>query len=230
MKKALEILKHIESLYVEQPDFSKIEKMARNNPERVQAWRDAFNNYNLSDVLNAIDEFWNFKSSKSKPSVHQIRAILVSKKVDTSNNSPSALRSRILKCADEMGDKYAINARERYLKVARQQFPGVDLSNHPYDAPAVAEVDKFSFETDYASKFMLEDIKRGKCRHLLYIYNRAVKYVAEEILSQHIPTCEWAKLDFRERCEKAFRLGMYNDFDEVLILICRQLYNKDFQF
>ena len=196
----------------------------------MQAWRDAFNNYNLNDVLSAIDEFWNFKSSKSKPSVHKIRAILVSKKVDTSNNSSSGLRSRILKCADEIGDKYGIKAREHYLKVARQQWSDVDLSNHLYVAPAIAEVDKISFERDYASKFMLEDVERGKCRHLLCIYNRAVRYIAEEILSQHIPTCEWSELDFKERCEKAFRLGMYNDFEEVLIIICRQLYNKDYQF
>ena len=65
------------------------------------------------------------------------------------------------------------------------------------------------------------------CEH---IYTRAVRCIAEEMLSQHIPTCELSELDFNERCEKAFRLDMYNDFEEVLMLICRQLYNKDYQF
>ena len=82
MEKALEILKHIEELYVAEPNLAKLEKMACNNPERVQAWEDAFREYDLSDVLDAIDNYWEFKSSKSKPSVAHIKAILNVKKVD----------------------------------------------------------------------------------------------------------------------------------------------------
>ena len=80
MEKALEILKHIEELYVAEPDLDKFERIAQKNPERVAAWDEAFKAYDLSDVLVAIDEFWNYKSSKSKPSVHQIKALLNVKK------------------------------------------------------------------------------------------------------------------------------------------------------
>ena len=230
MENGLKILRHVEELYVEQPDFSKLENMARNNPERVKAWNDAFKEYYLDDVLNTIDEYWNFKSSKSKPSVHQIKAMLIAKNASTSDNSPSGLRSRILKCADEMGNKYGNNARERYLKIAKQQYPDVDLTNHHYAAPTVAEVDRSSIETDFAAKMMKKDIERETCRHLLSIYNRAVRYIAEGMLSKQISFQEYSKMDFRNRCEKALKMGLFNHMDEVLIKICRELYNKDYQF
>ena len=57
MEKALEILKHIEELYVAEPDLNKFERIAQKNPERVAAWDEAFKDYDLSDVLVAIDEF-----------------------------------------------------------------------------------------------------------------------------------------------------------------------------
>lgn len=82
MEKALEILYHIEELYSEKPDREVLEKKAAQNPERVQAWEDAFKDYDLSDVLDAIDDFWEFKSSKSRPSVAQIKAKLNARKVE----------------------------------------------------------------------------------------------------------------------------------------------------
>ena len=230
MEKGLKILRHIEELYVEHPDFSKLEKMARNNPERVKAWNDAFKEYNLDDVLNTIDEYWNFKSSKSKPSVHQIKAMLVAKSASTSDNSPSGLRSRILKCADEMGDKYGYESRERYLKVARQQWPDIDLANHPYVAPAIAVVDRTSEETDFAAKMMKHDIERGTCRHLLPIYNRAVRYIVDDFFSKDEFCQGLRKMSYREKCEIALKKGVFNKMDDVLILICRQLHGKDYQF
>jgi hypothetical protein len=56
--------------------------MAENNPTRYQAWVDAFKDYDLPDVLTAIDNFWEFKSSKTKPNVAQIKAILTSHKAE----------------------------------------------------------------------------------------------------------------------------------------------------
>lgn len=106
MQKALEILKHIEELYVAEPDFSKLERMAENNPERVQAWEDAFEKYDLVDVLNAVDDFWNFKSSKSKPSVAQLRAVLVSRKTKESEEPDADFKARVLKCAAELEDRW----------------------------------------------------------------------------------------------------------------------------
>lgn len=106
MQKALEILKHIEELYVAEPDFSKLERMAENNPERVQAWEDAFEKYDLVDVLNAVDDFWNFKSSKSKPSVAQLRAVLVSRKTKESAEPDADFKARVLKCAAELEDRW----------------------------------------------------------------------------------------------------------------------------
>ena len=179
MEKALEILKHIEELYVEQPDITKLEKMAQNNPERVQMWDDAFREYDLVDVLNAIDEYWNYKSSKSKPSVHQIRAMLTTKK-DIITTSPNQVRE------------------EKYI--------------------------------DYANSFMARYIKLGTNRHLLPIYKRAVDHIVKDLLAEEIGIQEWHQLDWSGKCARAMQLGLFNHFDDVLVLICRQLYGKDYQF
>lgn len=177
MEKALEILKHIEELYVVEPDFGKIERMAQNNPERVKAWQDAFDDYDVTDVLLAIDNFWNYQTSKSRPSVAQIKAKL-----------------------------NAVNA-ERKKKNA-DYIPMTD--------PAVA--------------YMQRDIKLGRCRHLLPVYQAAVRYIAEDILAQEIPVTEWQRMSFAERCEAAMKRGLFNRFDEVLVLISRRDNGKDYQF
>jgi len=82
MEKAQEILKHIDELYCKRVDLLKIENMPEENHTQYQAWVDAFKEYDLSDVLQAIDNYWEFKSSKTKPNVAQIKAILSSHKVE----------------------------------------------------------------------------------------------------------------------------------------------------
>lgn len=229
MEKALEILKHIEELYVVEPDFAKIERMAVNNPERLNAWQEAFAEYDLADILSATDDFWNYKSSKSKPSVAQLKAILNAKKVDTEDNSIGGMRRRILKCADEVGDKYGAAARERYLKAARANWPDVDLSGHEWTEPEILECEKSSAE-DYAVTLMRRDIKLNRCQHLLPEYQAAVRYIAEDMLSREIPAGEWQKMSFAERCGVAMKRGLFNRFDEVLVLVCRQRSGKNCQF
>lgn len=230
MEKALEILYHIEELYTENPDREKLNRLAEQNPERVQAWTDAFAEYDLSDVLMAIDDFWQYKSSKSKPSVAQIKAVLTTKQVETAENSKQGLRNRILKCADEHGDKWGKEARERYIRLAQATYPEVDLSRHDWKEPTVLGVDRMQGETDIASKFMQMDLKNGDCRHLLSIYYRMVAHVAEEVLSHEMPASIWEKLSFKERVEEAFKRGLFADYKEYLVEICRQTRGKDYQF
>lgn len=82
MEKAQEIIYHIDELYSEKPSQFKVEQMSKTNPVRYQAWVDAFKSYDLSDVLNAVDEYWQFKNSKTKPNVTQILAILNAKNTE----------------------------------------------------------------------------------------------------------------------------------------------------
>lgn len=82
MEKAQEIIYHIDELYSEKPSQFKVEQMSKTNPVRYQAWADAFKSYDLSDVLNAVDEYWQFKNSKTKPNVTQILAILNAKNTE----------------------------------------------------------------------------------------------------------------------------------------------------
>ena len=70
--KALDIMQHIEELYSAKPDFSKLE----NNQELIEAYQKAFADYDLLDIIDAIDRFWEYKSNKSRPTVAQLKAML----------------------------------------------------------------------------------------------------------------------------------------------------------
>lgn len=230
MEKELEILKHIEELYSGDIEDGEIIRFAEKNTEKVAAWRDAFAEYDLTDVLKAIDTFWASKNSKSRPSVAQIKVVLQSENAQRLDNSPQSMRNRILKCADEHGDKWGKEAREKYLRLAQATYPEVDLSGHEWKEPPVLGVDRMQGETDIAAKFMQMDLKSGDCRHLLSIYYRMVSYVAEEVLSHEIPTSIWEKLSFKERVEEAFKRGLFADYREYLVEVCRQTRGKDYQF
>lgn len=95
MEKELEILKHINELYVGDTTDEEIIRFAEKNTEKVAAWKAAFAEYDLSDVLQAVDEYWNFKNNKPSPRVAQILAILNSKKeVEKDSFSVDAQASR----------------------------------------------------------------------------------------------------------------------------------------
>lgn len=95
MEKELEILKHINELYVGDTTDEEIIRFAEKNTEKVAAWKAAFAKYDLADVLQAVDEYWNFKNNKTSPRVAQILAILNSKKeVEKDSFSVDAQASR----------------------------------------------------------------------------------------------------------------------------------------
>ncbi|MBQ0114208.1 MAG: hypothetical protein KBT03_13845 [Bacteroidales bacterium] len=77
--KAIYILQHISELYDKEPDPEKIEQLALEHPTKVNKWNDAFANYDTDEVISAIDEYWRFKSSKTKPNVSQIIAMINAK-------------------------------------------------------------------------------------------------------------------------------------------------------
>ena len=82
MDKTQQILFHLDELYTEEANEERILRACEKNPAKYGAWKDAFEEYDLADVLTAIDEFWQYKSNKTKPNVAQIRAILNTKKAE----------------------------------------------------------------------------------------------------------------------------------------------------
>lgn len=95
MEKELEILKHINELYVGDTTDEEIIRFAEKNTEKVAAWKAAFAKYDLADVLQVVDEYWNFKNNKTSPRVAQILAILNSKReVEKDSFSVDAQASR----------------------------------------------------------------------------------------------------------------------------------------
>ena len=76
MQKSLEILKHIHELYTGDVTDEAMQHFAEKNSEKVNAWQEAFENFDLADVLRMVDEFWTHKSNRTAPRVAQILAML----------------------------------------------------------------------------------------------------------------------------------------------------------
>ena len=74
-----------------------------------------------------------------------------------------------------------------------------------------------------ANDFMMRDIALGHCKHLMRDYQRAVEYIIDDLLCREMPVSEWAKLDYSDKVKQAQEKGLFNEFDEVLEMIC----NKD---
>lgn len=76
MEKHLEIYKRIEELYHADTTDEAIEKYAMQNQEKMALWKKAFDEYSLSDVLQAIDEYFAKKNNRTPPRIPQIEALL----------------------------------------------------------------------------------------------------------------------------------------------------------
>lgn len=76
LSKELEILKQIEELY--SGDISEEEFMQEciGKEKKITAWREAFAEYPLYEVTKAINYFYVKKSSKTRPNIAQLTAIL----------------------------------------------------------------------------------------------------------------------------------------------------------
>jgi hypothetical protein len=62
------------------------------------------------------------------------------------------------------------------------------------------------------------------------MYQRAVSRIVNEILPEMISSEEWKKLEVVDRYSKAMQLGLFNEFDGIIVKICRELTGKDHQF
>lgn len=76
MEKHLEIYKHISELYKADTTDEEIIRYAEKNTAKMEAWKRAFNDYYLQDVINVIDEYFAKKNNKTPPRIEQIKAIL----------------------------------------------------------------------------------------------------------------------------------------------------------
>ena len=123
MEKAQEILKHIDELYCIKVDLKKIENMPETNPTMYEMWSDAFKDYDLPDVLTAIDNFWEFKSSKTKPNVAQIKAILTSHKAEKLRQATASAPVKELPTPENlMAQDVAAGCCRNNLYVYREAF------------------------------------------------------------------------------------------------------------
>ena len=189
----------------------------------VELWTEVLEGHSQTDILEALKAYRRETEYNKAPNPAEFKKFLAT------NSESRSMRARILKCADEVGDKYGTAARESYLKAARANWTEVDLSGHEWTEPEILECEKAS-AGDYAIRLMQRDIKLNRCRHLLPEYQAAIRYIAEDMLSHEIPAGEWRKMSFAERCAAAMKRGLFNRFEEILVLVCRQRHGKDYQF
>lgn len=76
MEKHLEIFKHIEELYNGDTTDEAVLEYARGNSQKMDAWREAFREYDLNDVLKTIDEYFTKKNNRTPPRIAQIQAMM----------------------------------------------------------------------------------------------------------------------------------------------------------
>lgn len=148
MEKAQEILFHIEELYTENPSEEKIIQACEKNPTRYQAWVDAFNGYDLSDVLSAIDNFWEFKNSKTKPNVAQIKAILNAHKTEKTTETREGELKALSPAIQRMESDIESGNCHHLLRVYEEAVKYI-LTDKLIEAIGASEYGKLSYDQKY---------------------------------------------------------------------------------
>lgn len=182
----------------------------------VDLWTEILEGHSQTEILEALKAYRRETEYNKAPNPAEFKKFLKLSGVNV------CMKARILKCADEIEAKFGIQARNRYIRGLIDPC-GVELK------PETEDIKKTSIQ-DPAVAYMQRDIKLGRCRHLLPVYRAAVRYIAEDILAQEIPVTEWRRMSFAERCEAAMKRGLFNRFDEALVLISCRDNGKDFQF
>lgn len=79
-------------------------------------------------------------------------------------------------------------------------------------------------------QLMQDDIKNGNCKHLLPVYELAVKYVMTDKLIEIIGASEYAKMSYGQKYKTALNNGLFDDFSSTLKKVCFNNYGKEVQF
>ena len=184
----------------------------------VDLWTEILEGHSQTDILEALKSYRRETEYNKAPTPAEFRKFLEAIK----SNDRANMRQRIEKCAAEIEEKFGVKARNRYIRGLIDAY-GVELK------PETEEKKKSEIPNP-AVMFMQRDIALGKCRHLLPMYQRAVNYILTDLLSREMPVSQWKDLDFAERVEQAAKKGLFDRLDEVLVMVCRQRYGKDYQF
>lgn len=75
------IQKRIFDLYAEK-EYSEeeVRVILQKYSERIKLWEESLQNYETSEVIKAIDEYWRFKDSQTRPRLAHIEAMLRTQK------------------------------------------------------------------------------------------------------------------------------------------------------
>lgn len=145
LAKELEILKLIEELYHGDIAEDEFLKTCKGKETKIQAWKEAFAEFPLYEVTKAINHFYVKKSSKTRPNIAQIKAIL------DENNAQREITTDVEKVEPSIGLKYQMEDRETgnmhwyvhdYLTVEKLIRKGVYQFVYNYQYPTKDEFDR----------------------------------------------------------------------------------------
>ena len=116
------VLHHIAELYAKprkDQDFdSAVFEYEEKLRHRFEDYDKAFGYTLTASLIKAVDDFWRYKSDKTRPTISQIMAMVNSDddKVEDEAENRENLRKRILRCAAEIEEKFGVKARNRYIR------------------------------------------------------------------------------------------------------------------
>lgn len=135
------ILHHIAELYAKpraNQEFDlAVAEMEEKMSARFEEYDKAFQEKLTADVVKAIDDYWRYKSDKTRPTLAQLMAMENS---DTSKKerseidpeSEEGLKRRYIKCMWNLYDKFGLSGAQSYHRAMTNKF------NIPY--PATEEI------------------------------------------------------------------------------------------
>lgn len=106
LTKELETLKLIEELYHGDTTEQDMLDFAEKNQTKIQTWKEAFAEYPLYEITKAINHFYVKKSSKTRPNIAQIMAIL------EENNAEKEHHDVVLNVQPTFGLKFQIQDKQ----------------------------------------------------------------------------------------------------------------------
>lgn len=104
------ILNHIAELYAKPRKDQSFEDAIAEYEEKLSnnfnEYDKAFSGISTHHLTKAIDDYWRFKSDKNRPTLAQILAMANSAEVKDNGEPDSDFKSRVLRCAAELEDKW----------------------------------------------------------------------------------------------------------------------------
>lgn len=136
-----QILHHIAELYAKPRKEQTLEDAVFEMEEKMLArygeYNKAFEGKLTTDIIKAVDDYWRFKSDKTRPTLALILAmensdVTKKERKETDPESAEGMKRRYIKCMRELYDKYGLSGAQCYHRAL--------LNTYDIPYPATEEI------------------------------------------------------------------------------------------